>query len=177
VLKGAQQDPQLITSTWHRFQEPIEGVVVREVLHVPGERGTLTELYRREWDAGGSVEHVFHVALRSRAISAWHCHLKATDRLFALSGCLRIVLFDARADSASRGRINEFTVGAARPTLVVVPPEVWHGVQNLDASPAGLVNMPSHAYSYESPDHYRVPADSPEVPYTWRPGGATADRA
>lgn len=168
MLKGAQRDPQLITSTWHKPQELIAGVVVHEVLHVPGDRGTLTELYRSEWDTAGPVAQVFHIVLRGGAISAWHCHVDAVDRLFAVAGSLKLVLFDGRENSSTHGRVNEFTVGAARPALVVVPPEVWHGVQNLDAAtPASLVNMPTHAYQYATPDHYRLPMDSPEIPYRW----------
>ncbi len=177
MLKGARQDPQLITSSWHRLQDPIEGVVVHEVLHVPGDRGTLTELYRGEWDVAGPVAQVFYIQLRGCAVSAWHCHLKAVDRLFAVSGCLKIVLFDARPNSPSHGLFNEFTVGEARPALIVVPPEVWHGVQNLDASPAALVNMPTHAYDYEAPDHYRLPSDTPEIPYTWGLGATRPEPA
>jgi dTDP-4-dehydrorhamnose 3,5-epimerase len=149
---------------------------VREVLHVPGERGTLTELFRSEWDVAGVVAQVFHIELRSHTISAWHCHVTAVDRLFALTGVVKIVLFDARETSSTHGAINEFTVGAARPTLLVVPPEVWHGVQNLDAAPASLVNMPSHAYEYDAPDHYRLPWDTPEIPYAWVPGAASPPR-
>lgn len=167
MLKGAQRDPQLITSSWHKLQEPIDGVLVREVLHVPGDRGTLTEIFRSEWDASGPVSQVFHIELRGKAISAWHCHRDAVDRLFGLTGCLKIVLFDGRDASPTRGRVNEFTVGRDRPTLVVVPPEVWHGVQNLDATPGSLVNMPSHAYDYAAPDHYRLPQDTAEIPYRW----------
>ena len=175
MLKGAHRDPQLITSTWHKAQRLIEGVGVREVLHVPGERGTLTELFRSEWDPG-PVAQVFHIEMRAHSISAWHCHLTAMDRLFALTGALKIVLFDARETSATHGTINEFTVGTARPTLLVVPPAVWHGVQNLDAAPSSIVNMPSHAYDYEAPDHYRLPMDTPEIPYSWVPGAAPPPR-
>lgn len=172
MLKGARQDPQLIDSTWHKPQPAIAGVVVREVLHVPGERGTLTELFRGEWDEAGPVAQVFHIELRPGAISAWHCHARAVDRLFAVSGCLKIVLFDGRDGSATRGRVNEFTVGAARPTLIVVPSEVWHGVRNLDGTPSSIVNMPTHAYDYDAPDHYRLPWDTAEIPYDW-----SADKA
>jgi dTDP-4-dehydrorhamnose 3,5-epimerase len=177
MLKGAKRDPQVISSSWHRPQEPIAGVVVRELLHVPGERGVLTELFRAEWDGSGPVAQVFHIALRAHALSAWHCHADATDRLFAVAGALKIVLFDGRDGSPTRGRINEFTVGEARPTLVIVPPQVWHGVQNLDGAPGQLVNMPTHAYAYEDPDHWRLPHDTAEIPYSWVTGPKHVERA
>jgi hypothetical protein len=33
--------------------------------------------------------------------------------------------------------------------------------------------LPSRAYDYDDPDHYRPPYDSPEIPYTWNAGGTT----
>jgi dTDP-4-dehydrorhamnose 3,5-epimerase len=167
VLRGAKKDPQLITSSWSKLQEPIGGVFVREVLHVPGDLGTLTELHRPDWDPYGPVAQVFHLRIRSGGLSAWHCHLRTVDRLFAVAGSVKFVLFDDREESTTRGRVNEFNVGEERPALIVVPEGVWHGVQNLDAVPASIINMPTHAYTYEDPDHYRLPPDSPGIPYTW----------
>jgi dTDP-4-dehydrorhamnose 3,5-epimerase len=142
--------------------------VVREVLNVPGDRGVLTEIFRQEWDPDGApVAQVFQVRLFPGSISAWHCHLKATDRLFVSVGHAKIVLYDARDGFPTRGRINEFHVGESRPTLIVVPPSVWHGVQNVGGAPACIVNAPTLAYDYQDPDHYRVPSDSAEIPYSW----------
>src|SRR5688572_25068957 len=119
MLPGARKDPQLITSSWERPQKRIEGVVVREVRHVPGERGVLTEMYRPEWDdSPGGVGQVFQVVLDPGALSAWHCHRHATDRLFVSQGRVKVVLFDGREASASHGLINEVHVGEARPTLI-----------------------------------------------------------
>jgi dTDP-4-dehydrorhamnose 3,5-epimerase len=61
--------------------------------------------------------------------------------------------------------INHFRFGAMRPALVVVPPKVWHGVQNIGPSAALLINAVDKAYQYEGPDHWRLPADSADVPF------------
>ena len=50
-------------------------------------------------------------------------------------------LFDNRESSATRGVINEFRFGTIRPALVVVPPRVWHGVQNIGTSPGIVLNV------------------------------------
>jgi dTDP-4-dehydrorhamnose 3,5-epimerase len=174
MLRDARKDPQLITSSWQKPRTWIEGVRLREVLHVPGNRGVLTEMFRPEWDPeGGPVAQIFNVRLYGGQISAWHCHLNAVDRLFALHGEVRIALYDDRAKSATRGLVNEFHIGEARPALLVVPPGVWHGVQNLRNDDAFLLNCPTDAYDYEDPDHWRVEADCPEIPYSWE-GGATS---
>ena len=44
---------------------------------------------------------------------------------------------------------------------------MWHGLQNLGDTDALVLNFPSEAYNYADPDHYRLPADTTEIPYTW----------
>jgi dTDP-4-dehydrorhamnose 3,5-epimerase len=50
---------------------------------------------------------------------------------------------------------------------VVVPPQVWHGVQNAGGVTCVVANMPDQPYRYDNPDHWRVPPDSPHVPYAF----------
>ena len=41
------------------------------------------------------------------------------------------------------------------------------------SSDALVVNCPTRAYDYMDPDHYRLPYDSPEIPYSWSLNPAT----
>ena len=174
MLSGAKKDAPQVTSGWQTIQEPIDGVVAREVLHVPRDHGVITETFRPEWDPTGlPIVHIYQSRLFPGAIGAWSCHAKTTDRLFVNQGHLKVVLYDGREESHTFGRVMELHVGDARPTFLVVPIGIWHGLQNLGASDALVLNYPSHAYDYEDPDHYRLPYDSPEIPYTWTANGAS----
>ncbi len=172
MLPGARKDSQLVTSDWQKLQAPIDGVVVREVLHVPRDHGVITETFRPEWDPTGSpVVHIYQSRLFPGAVGAWSCHMKSVDRLFVNQGHLKVVLYDGREESATFGRLMELHVGDARPAFLVIPIGVWHGLQNLGASDALVLNYPTRAYDYEDPDHYRLPYDSPEIPYRWNANG------
>ena len=166
-LDGARKDPQSITSAWQPLQAPIDGVLVREVRNVPKRDGLLTEVFRREWLPAGEalVDQVFRVRLEPGGISAWHTHQHTTDRLFITDGMMRIVLYDARLASPTHGRVNELRFGLERPALVVVPPGIWHGIQNLSSTPSVVLNLVDRAYDYEDPDHWRLPADSDRIPF------------
>ncbi len=176
MLPGAQKDTQLVTSEWQNIDRGIEGVVVREVLHVPRDHGVITEMFRPEWDPTGlPVVHIYQSRLYSGAIGAWSCHKKAVDRLFVNQGHLKVVLFDGREESSTFGRVSELHVGDARPAFVVIPVGVWHGLQNLGASDALVINYPTRSYDYEDPDHWRLPYDTDQIPYTWRSRGMRKD--
>lgn len=166
LIDGARKDEQSITADWQQTSRLIDGVRVREVSNVPKDNGWLTEICRREWlETPAHIDQVFQVALNPGMVSAWHAHATTTDRLFVSFGMMRIVLYDAREASPTRGVTNELRFGSLRPALVVVPPQVWHGVQNLSPGVSVLLNLVDNAYRYDDPDHWRLPPDSPQVPY------------
>lgn len=167
LIDGAVKDRQTVTASWAPSdQRLIDGVIVREVANVPKQNGYLTEILRRDWglDTLG-IDQIFQTVLNAGAISAWHAHATTTDRLFVSIGLFRIVLYDAREDSPTHGLLNEFRFGTVRPALLVVPPRVWHGVQNIAAASSALLNIVDRAYDYDDPDHWRVPPGDPAIPF------------
>jgi dTDP-4-dehydrorhamnose 3,5-epimerase len=173
MLPGARKDEQIINSEWQKLQQGIEGVVVREVLHVPRDHGVITEMYRPEWDPTGlPVVQIYQSRLFPGAIGAWSCHTSSVDRLFVNQGHVKVVLFDSRKESGTYQRVTELHVGDARPSFLVIPTGVWHGLQNLGSSEGLVLNYPTRAYNYADPDHWRLPYDTAEIPYSWRANGA-----
>jgi dTDP-4-dehydrorhamnose 3,5-epimerase len=80
------------------------------------------------------------------------------------------VLYDSRKESKTFGEIGEFIVGKDNPLLIQIPPLVYHGFMGT-ADPESIVfNMPTALYDYKKPDEYRLPFDSPEIPYHWGEG-------
>ncbi len=167
ALKGMQQDDQSITKDWEMVnQDLIDGVRLQEIKNVPTNYGYLTEVYRADWKLDKSgVDQVFMSVLEPGGISAWHAHSQTTDRLFVAQGIFKIVLFDSRKDSPTYGKLNTFRLGTIKPGLLIVPPMVWHGIQNTSSTPSMLINVVDNGYDYEQPDHYRLPIDTTEIPY------------
>jgi dTDP-4-dehydrorhamnose 3,5-epimerase len=166
-LPGATKDEQSVTADWAVLAETIDGVRLIEVRNVIGEAGHTTEVLRRDWFPDGRLEldQVFQVTLAGHGVSAWHVHLLTTDRLFVNAGQVKVVLYDSRPESPTQGLVNEFRLGDRRPGLVIVPAGVWHGIKNLQAGEARVLNLVDRAYEYEDPDHWRLPADTAEIPY------------
>ena len=161
-----RKDEAHIGRDWVVQRNLIEGVSVREVRHVVTANGVTTELFRPEWGLlPDGIRHAIHVSLRPGAISAWHLHGQKTDHLFCIAGHLRIVLHDAREGSASSGQVDVLYASPLRPSLVVIPPHVWHGIQVLGHEPGAFVNYFDHAYDYDDPDDWRLPPDTDEIPY------------
>jgi dTDP-4-dehydrorhamnose 3,5-epimerase len=168
-IPGCRQDRPSVLPDWTPLQPFIDGVQVKEVRSVLRHGGLLTEVFRRDWGLDEApVDQVFQVVLTPGAISAWHVHFETLDRLFVNDGIVRIVLYDARRGSPSSGVVSEYLFGLPRPALVTIPPGVWHGLQNVWHAPSRVLNVVDRAYSYEAPDHWRLPVDDPRIPYRFR---------
>jgi len=151
---------------------PIEGVCFRPTRAVPHEDGYLTEVARANWDVLESPIVQVHVTTTfPDRIRAWGIHRAVTDRLFVVSGLVKIVVFDGREESSTFGRINEFHVGERNPGLLVIPPNLYHGWKNLGTAEAIIINMPDIPYDYEAPDgrHLAWQSDVARrlIPYAW----------
>jgi dTDP-4-dehydrorhamnose 3,5-epimerase len=163
----AQRDSQSVTPDWRVVAtKAIDGVEAREVKHVLADNGTVLELLRTEWLGDSTrVDQVMLRTIDPGSVSAWHVHRSTIDRLFCVAGRALVVLYDARQASPTHRELTEYRLGPQCPTLLIVPPGVFHGVKALGAEPAMLINMVNEAYSYAEPDHWRLPPDTTEIPY------------
>jgi dTDP-4-dehydrorhamnose 3,5-epimerase len=162
-----EKDPELIKPDWSPVDPPhLEGVVARQITNVLTRSGYLTEAWRRDWELDDlPVGQVFQRTLDPGEASGWHAHAVTTDRLFCAHGRIVLALYDGRIDSPTHCKAIDFRLGLERPAVIVVPPGVWHGVKNIGSTPALFLNIVDIAYDYEAPDHFRLPIDTPLIPY------------
>jgi dTDP-4-dehydrorhamnose 3,5-epimerase len=162
----ASKDDAHISPDWVIDRTLIDGVACREVRNVVTANGITTELIRTDWGVlDAPIEQAIHVALRGGAVSAWHQHRHRSDYVFVVSGHIRLVLYDPREGSPTLGQVDVLHLSPARPQLATIPPSVWHGVQNLSTDASSFVNFFDRTYDYDDPDEWRLPPDSPEIPY------------
>jgi dTDP-4-dehydrorhamnose 3,5-epimerase len=151
---------------------PIEGIVFRPSRPVPHEDGYLTEVARASWkELSAEIVQVHITTTLPGRTRAWGLHQHSTDRLFVVSGLVKIVIFDGRKSSPTYGRVNQFTVTEKNPGLLIIPPNLYHGWRNIGVTEAIIINMPDRMYKYEAPDALDLPWDSAEarklIPYIW----------
>ena len=142
----------------------IEGVVYKKLNTVLTRSGILTEIFRSDWIKEIEMAQVNWVELNPNAVTDWHFHSIQTDHLIAVSGNIKLCLFDGRPKSTTSGISEIIRFGIKNPALVIVPPGVWHGLRNESGQPAGYLNVINELYNHKNPDNFRLPADSTEIP-------------
>lgn len=129
------------------------------------DRGYLIEVVRAVGDGQPhSVVHqfgqVYLVGNPARgAVRAFHKHAELWDWFFIAAGSAKFVLRDDRPESPTYEELNSFVIGDRNPSLLVVPPGVFHGWMSLEDQTM-MVSTASHTYNHAQPDEVRIPPDS-----------------
>jgi len=145
----------------------IEGVKTKKLKVISDERGRLMEILRCDEEMFQEFGQVYMTTNYPGVVKAWHLHKKQTDKVCCLKGTIKIALYDARENSRTKGEVNEFDIGEENPQLISIPPEVYHGWKCISKEESIVINLPTEPYNHQEPDEYRLPPDTPEIPYKW----------
>lgn len=129
------------------------------IAHVD-DRGYLIEILRSSDDYFTKFGQVYLVGNFARGvIRAFHKHNILWDFFFISHGAAKFIFVDDRENSPTYKEVNTFVVSSRNPSLLVVPPGVYHGWMSLEDD-TQLISTASEVYNRESPDEVRVPPDS-----------------
>jgi len=145
----------------------IEDVRVKNLVVRCDERGRLMEMLRADDDEFVKFGQVYMTTAYPGVTKAWHYHKKQYDNFVCVKGMMKIVLYDDRDDSPTKGEVNEFFMGEHSPILLRIPPLVWHGFKCISETEAMVVNCCSEPYNPKEPDEFRLPAHENDIPYDW----------
>ncbi len=168
VTEAAMRDRPTVDVDSKELPAGIAGVDVRRLTTHADARGVLTPvLDTREpfWDE--PIVYSYRFSILPGRIKGWGMHQHQTDRYFIVSGDVRVVLFDGRADSRTAGSILEANFTDRTPGLVKIPPGVWHADQNWGNVEAHVLNFPTRPYDPGHPDKFRIDPHDDTIPFDW----------
>jgi dTDP-4-dehydrorhamnose 3,5-epimerase len=145
----------------------IDGAAVKRLKLIADERGRLMEMLRSDEALFSRFGQVYMTTTYPQVVKAWHYHKKQDDFICCVKGMLKLVLYDDREGSPTRGRVEEFFIGDHNPSLVKVPAMVYHGWKCISPEEAIVINVPTEPYNAEAPDEYRLDPHVNSVPYRW----------
>ncbi|MGA2079065.1 MAG: dTDP-4-dehydrorhamnose 3,5-epimerase family protein [Holophaga sp.] len=120
---------------------PIQDVQVVPLTCIGDERGAVLHMLRCDFPGFDRFGEIYFSEVNPGTVKAWKRHQRMTQRFAVPCGHIKLVIFDDRPRSPTRGRIAEIQLG--RPDhyhLVILPPMLWYGFQALGPQPALLAN-------------------------------------
>ena len=145
----------------------IQGVEIKNLKLIKDNRGFLMEMLRCDDKIYDKFGQVYLSVCNPNIVKGWHYHKKQTDHFVIVKGNAKVVLYDMREHSPTKGEIQEVFMGESNPILLKIPTFVLHGMTPADNNPIYLVNCPTEPYNYKNPDEFRVDFRSKDIPYDW----------
>lgn len=145
----------------------IDGVVTKPLQVISDERGRLFEMLRRDDPLFVKFGQVYCTTVNFGVVKGWHYHKKQVDNFVCVSGMIKLVAYDSRERSKTKGLLNELFIGTHNPMLVQIPAGVYHGFKGLTEPEAFVINLSTEPYHHAKPDEYRLPPHGSEIPYDW----------
>ena len=143
----------------------IEGVKVHPLRRIPDERGMVMHMLRADDPHFEEFGEIYFSVVELGAIKAWHLHERMTINYAVPFGKIKLVVFDDRDGSPTRGSLDEIYLGEANYALVTVPPLVWNGFKGIGEHRSIVANCAS--IPHDPGEIVRLDPFSDQIPYDW----------
>jgi dTDP-4-dehydrorhamnose 3,5-epimerase len=143
----------------------IAGVVVKPLRQILDERGKIMHFLRNDDPEFEAFGEVYFSVVYPGVIKGWHLHQRMVLNYAVPVGLVKLVLFDDRDDSPTRGELMELFTGPENYSLIQIPPGVWNGFKGIGTLPSMLVNCSTIPHDPE--EITRMDPFDTSIPYNW----------
>ncbi|PJZ58158.1 dTDP-4-dehydrorhamnose 3,5-epimerase [Leptospira barantonii] len=144
----------------------LEGVIVTSLKEIFDPKGSVLHMIRVDDPEYKGFGECYFSEVSPGAIKAWKLHTKQTQNFTVPVGKIKLVLFDDRENSSTKGKIQEIILG--RPghyQRVKIPPKIWYGFTCVSEEKAMIANFTD--IPHDPNESERLPESDPLVPFTW----------
>jgi dTDP-4-dehydrorhamnose 3,5-epimerase len=145
----------------------IEGVRTFPLRRIQDERGYVMHMLRADDPHFEGFGEIYFSAAYPGIIKGWHLHTRMTINYAVVSGNIKLVLYDQRDGSPTKGTLQEIVFGQINYQLVRVPPGVVNGFTAVGGETALVANCAS--IPHDPTEITRIDPFTPTIPYDWRP--------
>ncbi len=143
----------------------IQGVQLRPLNVIADERGAVMHMLKASDPHFEHFGEIYFSLIYPNAIKAWHLHKEMTLNYAVPSGMIKLVLYDDRPNSETRGEVNEFFLGDRNYALVTIPPNIWNGFKSIVPGVSLVANCATVPHRTDEIVR-RDPFDT-TIPYDW----------
>jgi len=143
----------------------IEGVQIIPLRRIPDERGTIMHMLRVTDPHFQQFGEIYFSSIYSGVIKGWHLHREMTLNYACVFGRIKLVIYDDREDSVTRGELMEISLGSDNYSLVIIPPDVWNGFKGMSDPFALVANCCTHPH--DPTRSSRMDPFDNFIPYNW----------
>ena len=143
----------------------IDGVKIIPLKKIPDERGMIMHMLRVDDPHFKKFGEIYFSVVFPNVIKGWHVHKKMTLNYAVVSGMIKLVLYDDRGKSKTKGEVMELFVGEENYNLVIVPPGVVNGFKGISVKPSIVANCATEPHDPQ--EIIRMDPFDKKIPYDW----------
>jgi dTDP-4-dehydrorhamnose 3,5-epimerase len=143
----------------------IEGVQVIPLKRIPDERGTVMHMLRSTDPHFSQFGEIYFSTVYPGVVKGWHRHREMTLNYACVFGRIKLVLYDDRPASSTKGELAEIFLGPDNYSLVIIPPCVWNGFKGMSEPQAIVANCATHPHDPARSE--RLDPFENSIPYDW----------
>jgi dTDP-4-dehydrorhamnose 3,5-epimerase len=143
----------------------IDGVQINPLKQIPDERGKVMHMMKEADLVFSTFGEIYFSRVYPGAVKAWHLHDRMTINYAVPHGKIKLVLFDDRSESSTKGEIQEIFLGEDNYQLVTIPPFVWNGFKGIGTETALVANCAS--IPHDPNEITRLDPEDCFIPYNW----------
>lgn len=122
------------------INDNIEGIEITKLKIISDHRGSVMHMLRNDSKVFEKFGEIYFSTVTKNGIKAWHLHKEATLNYVCVKGVVKLVLFDDRDLSSTKGKYQEFILSPKNYFLITIPPNIWNGFKNLDNEESIIAN-------------------------------------
>ena len=143
----------------------IDGVLIHPLRQIPDERGKIMHMLRANDPYFEKFGEIYFSTVYPGVVKGWHLHKEMTLNYAVPMGTIKLVLYDEREESPTRGELIELFIGEGNYVLVKVPPMVWNGFKGIGVMPALVANCAT--IPHDPNEISRLDPHHNHIPYNW----------
>ncbi len=118
----------------------IEDVIITRLKVIKDDRGKVMHMLRNDSPVFKNFGEIYFSTINFNSIKAWHLHKEATLNYVCVKGKVKLVLYDDRKNSSTKGKIKEYDLSPEDYYLITIPPNIWNGFKGLDKGESIIAN-------------------------------------
>ncbi len=143
----------------------IEGVIITPLSRIPDERGAILHMLRNDEPSFQKFGETYGSLVHPGSIKAWHLHKTMTLNYVVPFGKIKLVLYDMRDNSPTKGKLMELFLGRDNYVRVTIPPGIANGFKGIGTKDSLVINITTHPYDPE--EISRIDPFTKDIPYNW----------
>lgn len=143
----------------------ISGVKIIPLKQIADERGKVMHMLKATDPHFTAFGEIYFSTAFPGSVKAWHVHKTMTLNNAVMVGRAKLVLYDMRENSPTKGEIMEVFIGEDNYVLVQIPPGIANGYKAYGTTMTVLANCADQPH--DPHEMMRIDPFDNDIPYSW----------